>query len=91
MSSFMYDTKIIENYLSGRLTAQEQDAIAATLLKDPHFQQTVEAQQQTYDAITYFGRRALKKELKRVEKRLFSRPDKITFQQKIKKIFGYEC
>ncbi len=90
MSSFMYDTKIIENYLTGRLSTREQDAIAAILLKDPHFQQTVEAQKQAYDAITYFGRRALKKELKRVEKRLFNRPDKITFQQKIKKIFGYE-
>ena len=90
MSNFLYDTKIIENYLSGHLTAREQASIAAILQQDPDFRQTVEAQKQTYDVIRYFGRKELKKELKRVDRRLFHHPDKITFQQKVRKIFGYE-
>ena len=89
MRTSLHDTEAIENYLSGILTGKELIAFNARLIRDRHFQLAVENQKEAYQTIKYYGRAELRKEIKRVKKRLFTQPEKASFQQKIKYIFYY--
>ncbi|MCG8320254.1 MAG: hypothetical protein MI921_12180 [Cytophagales bacterium] len=89
MRTSLHDPQIIEKYLSGILSGTELAAFRDRLSTDPHFQLQVESQKEAYQTIKYYGRAELRKELKRVRKRLFTHPDKARFRLKINRIFNY--
>lgn len=89
MRTSLHDPQTIEDYLSGNLRGAELSAFTARLLSDPHFKNIVENQKEAYQAIKYYGRKELRKELKKVRKRLFTDPEKAGFRLKIKRIFHY--
>ena len=89
MRTSLRDTQTIEEYLSGSLSGTELISFTARLLTDSNFEMAVENQKETYQAIKYYGRAELRKEIRKVKERLFTDPDKASFRLKINRIFHY--
>ena len=89
MKISLYDSRVIEKYLSGALTGDDLDNFNARRLTDPHLQLMVESQQETQEIVKYFGRANLKKEIRKVRQHMFTHPDKASFRSKINRIFRY--
>jgi hypothetical protein len=88
MTTSWNETKQIEAHLQG--TAHPGDALVfeAHLMLDNTLADKVIWQQKAYDAIHYYGRRQLKKEIEQVHQQLFNQPDNSTFAQKVRRLFN---
>lgn len=81
------ESKRIENYLFRKLAPSSRLVFEARLLIDPILSFKVDSQRRLYSIIKCYGRRALKIEVERIHRDLFSDPAKNNFRQEIQKTF----
>jgi anti-sigma factor RsiW len=76
MRKWQNDIRHLERYLFGWLKAEEQEVFERQLEQHPELKEQVEHQQTTYEAIRWYGRRKVRREIKNVHRRLITeRPD----------------
>jgi len=87
MKTSWNNSKIIENYLKGRLSQEEKLLFEALLLTDPILHLQVAWQEKTYALIQLFARCELKFSLEKTHQKLFQNPDKKDFQESVLQLF----
>ncbi len=88
MKTLWSDTKAIDDFLSGRLKAEEAVLFEARLLLEETLRDNLAWQQQTYGLIKNYGRNRLKKEIQAAERKLFEHSRYESFRQRIAAIFS---
>ena len=87
MRKWWNDIRRVERYLFGRLKAEEQDAFDRQIEQNPELRERVEHQQTAYEAIRWYGRRKVRREIKNVHRRLIAeRPDD-SLARRIRELF----
>ncbi|NUO02362.1 MAG: hypothetical protein HUU01_17285 [Saprospiraceae bacterium] len=81
------NTKLIEQYLQGKLPVSRQIAFEARLLLQPKLRMDLYFQKKTYRLVQLYHRKKLKEELETVHQQIFSDPDKVDFQENIYRLF----
>jgi len=81
------ETEQIEAHLTGRLDTGDSLVFEARMLLEPELGDKVLWQQKTYNIIQNYSRRQLKKEIEAVHQKLFTQPQHISFNQKIRRLF----
>jgi hypothetical protein len=79
MTTSPNDLKDAENFLTGKMAPDD-----ALLFQATHDTGML---RKTFSLIRQFGRRNLKAEIEQVHQRLFTDPDKISFREKIERLF----
>ncbi|MCB0593750.1 MAG: hypothetical protein H6557_18315 [Lewinellaceae bacterium] len=87
MRKWWNDIRRVERYLFSRLTADEQKGFNRQLEQDSELRERVEHQQTAYEAIRWYGRRKVRREIKNVHRRLIAeRPDD-SLARRIRELF----
>jgi len=79
--------KTIEQFLSGKLNAEEALLIEAKLLLDEELQRKICWQKEAYSVIETYGREKLRLEIEAVHQKLFTKPEHSGFKKKILRFF----
>ncbi len=87
MKTSLTEIEQVENFLNGHMETGDRLVLEARLLTDPSLQSRVLAQQKIYQIIRHYGKEKLRAELELIHQHLFSDPKKITFRERILKIF----
>ncbi len=87
MPTSSIDTRLIDDYLSGKQKPDESLLFDAKLLLYPEMADTLYWQRKTNRLVTLFGRQQTKAELEEVEHLLFNDTAYLNFKQRILKIF----
>ncbi len=87
MKTSRNNTRLIEKYLHGELTAAERLAFEAQLLVRPALRVDLYFQKKTYRLVRLYHRKKMKEELEMLHQQVFSDPEKMAFQQRIHQIF----
>jgi hypothetical protein len=82
------ETKQIEAHLFGTADAGNALLFEARLLLDNDLGDKVMWQQKTYSVIQQYGRRQLRQEIEDVHQQLFTKPEHLSFSQKIRLLFS---
>lgn len=77
----------IEQYLFGLLKPKERQAFETKMLLDTTLYAEVIAQKNVYKLVKKSAREKLRKELDTIHNQLFTKTEKKSFQEKIKRIF----
>jgi hypothetical protein len=87
MKTSWNETEQIEAYLNGFTNAGDALLFDAKLLLEPQLRDKIVWQQKTYSIIHHYGRKQLLQEIETVHQKLFTRPEHISFRQKIGLLF----
>ncbi|HTH81489.1 MAG TPA: hypothetical protein VL490_01055 [Mucilaginibacter sp.] len=82
------ETKQIEAHLFGTADTGSALLFEARLLLDNDLGDKVMWQQKTYSVIQQYGRRQLRREIEDVHQQLFTKPEHLSFSQKIRLLFS---
>ena len=77
----------IEDHLLQRHTPGAALLFEAQILLDADLRDKVSSQQQVYRLIQQYSRKQLKHEIEAVHQQLFTRPEHLSFRQKIARLF----
>jgi hypothetical protein len=83
----MNETLLLENYLSGSLSPEDELLTQARLIIDAELNEKLIWQKRTYDLLREYGRNQLKVEIEKVHTRLFTEKRFESFKEKVKRIF----
>ncbi|QEC75663.1 hypothetical protein [Mucilaginibacter ginsenosidivorax] len=78
----------IEAHLLGSQKPMDALLFEATLLLDDSLYADVSAQKQVYSLVQQYSRKQLKQEIEAAHEQLFTRPEHLSFKQKIARLFG---
>jgi hypothetical protein len=84
----LIEVKKIDHYVFGKLRTPLKLLFEAQLIIDMELKSNVDWQRRVYDIVKCAGRRSVKLEIEKVHTRLFSIPDKKSFQESIHQIFA---
>jgi len=84
------NARLIEQYLHSELSPSEQLLFEARMIAHPELQAEVRLQRKVYRLVRMYHRKKLKEELEAVHQRLFNNPRKMSFRQRIERIFQPE-
>lgn len=87
MKTSWNDIEQIDNYISGKFTPEELLLFRSKLLINPMLQLNVSLQKKARLLIKLYSRKKVKTEIESVHEKLFNDPAKISFQQKIMRLF----
>ena len=77
----------IEAHLLGSQKPADALLFEARLLLDDSLQVDASAQKQVYNLVQQYSRKQLKQEIEAAHQKLFTRPEHLSFKQKIARIF----
>jgi anti-sigma-K factor RskA len=83
----MNETRHIERYVLGTLSAEERIVFEAKLLIDDQLAEKAALQQKLHETVLLSGRNRLRKEIASIDRKLFTTPRHSRFQQTIRNIF----
>lgn len=84
----MNETQWIDDYLRGEISAENKLLLEARLLIDSDLKEKMLWQTKTYALVKNHGRQQLKREIEKVQQRLFSETRFESFSKKIQTIFS---
>ena len=87
MKTSSNNTRLIENYLLGKLSPGDKLLFEVRLLLDRKLRIDLYFQKEAYALVKMYHREKLKEELDMLHQQLFNDPDKIVFQQNIYQLF----
>jgi hypothetical protein len=88
MRTSLTEVRQIESYLQQSMEPTEKLAFEARMAADKGLGARVKKQQLVQAAVTFYGRKRLRKELQAVEHRLLHSPEKRWFQIRVQSIFN---
>lgn len=87
MMTSQNSTRLIENYLQGKLSHADRLLFEVKLLIDPDLKRDLYFQKKTHLLIKMYHRQQVKEELEAVHQKIFTNPDKTDFRRSINKLF----
>lgn len=78
----------IGRYLLGRLKGENPNPFEAELLNSSRLQEQTEQQEITYEAIRWYGRRKVRREIKAAHRRMITERPNGRLAKKIRRIFS---
>lgn len=90
MRTSLSEIRIIEQYISGKLATEETLLVEAKLLINPILRLNEVIQRKIYSLVQAYHRKQLKKEINKIQNRLFSDPTKKAFCTAVLKHFNQQ-
>jgi hypothetical protein len=87
MKTSLTEITHIENFLHGNLETGDRLVFEARILTDHSLSNRVISQQNLYTIVNHYGREKLRLELEELHQKLFTDPKKISFRERILRIF----
>lgn len=87
MRKALHEIQEIEQYCQGQLSNTQQEAFETRLILHPGLEEKLHWQQEFYLWIKYLSRKLLKKEIRSIEKKLFTQHQYHKFKEQIEHIF----
>ncbi len=84
----MNETQWIDDYLRGEISAENKLLLEARVLIDSDLKEKMFWQAKTYALVKNHGRQQLKREIEKVQQRLFSETRFESFRKKIQTLFS---
>ncbi|GAA0892759.1 hypothetical protein GCM10009122_24380 [Fulvivirga kasyanovii] len=81
------NTRLIDEYLNGRLSPVDRLLFEARLTVDPTLKRDLYFQKKTYRLVKMYHREKLKEEIEALHKKIFSSADKLNFRSNIYQLF----
>ena len=88
MRTSLNDIKQTEDFLLGKLPAQESLVYKAKMILNPLLRWDTVAQEKTYQLVRFYSRRKLKSEIKLIQEKIFTDPKRKSFHQLIAQLFS---
>ena len=87
MKTSLNNMEETEDFLSGRLSADESLHFKLRMLLDPVWRKNVAFQQKTYSIIHAYARKKMKEEIQAVHDKIFSDPHRAAYHQQVWELF----
>lgn len=88
MKKWWNDTRIIDDFLTGKLPAFLRHAFRQKLSSDPHLNANLKSQQIVYEAARWYGRKKLRKSLQEINHRLLHEEADSKLVKEVNRVFG---
>ena len=88
MPKLWTNARRIDRYLRNQLSAPQRRFFEFRLGQDPFLRKQVQTQRRLYQLIRLTGRRALKRDLRRVHHDMMHQPGEGQLQRRIEQVFG---
>jgi hypothetical protein len=89
MRTSLNNIRLIETFLSGKMTPEELLMFEVRLVDDPMLKLNLRIQEKVYALMQLYHRRKLKEEIVAIEHKMFSDPTKARFQKSIQYYFKH--
>lgn len=87
MKTLWNDSKLIDDYLMGKLTSEDSLLFESRRILDPVLNLKVSLQKKAHRFVKLYARKKLKAELEQIHEKLFRHPDKEFYIRKILQLF----